>query len=160
MRCSASVRAGFLGGALASVGCLPRGSAPDDSAGVLQRTPAFVQLDRECDQASGTWLVRAEADAWSGGLVTVWTVDGSVVERHRFNAVESAPDGTWDRLQGELRIVDDWREATPNSSTAFRCTQAPSMLAWLEDLDGADVDCELIGQTSAFQDVPGATVCP
>ena len=91
------------------------------------------------------WRLRIEATSWSGGGRMYWTPEGSYFEDHRVRSREAAADGSSDRLELDLDIVGDWREATQGVSTALRCTDDPDFLFVLRDLDDDDADCWHLG---------------
>lgn len=123
------------------------------------RVPALVALERVCDGEEETWTVSAEADGWSGGLATFWSVDGVYVESHRIPVVASAPDGTADTLWRELEIVHDWREADDDRATVFLCSQDVVTRFVLQQLDGQQADCRTEGDPSVLDGVEGVPSC-
>lgn len=140
-------------------GCLPRGSAtPIEPLGTL-RAPGLVALDRACDQDAGEWTVEADADAWSGGIRSWWSVDGVAVEVHDVPVIASDPDGTHDTLRAVFEIVDDWREVQPGRSTVYRCTEPVVTRFVLLDSDGVPSDCATEGDPSVLDGVDGVPDC-
>jgi len=161
--CSRSARLLLVVGLFGS-GCLSRGSAaPDTGPETIppEDNPVFTLLDRRCEVDDGEWVIDAETANWAGGITSWWTIDGSVVERHRIAVVESSPTGEWDRLRGVLGIVRDWREVRPGSSTSFLCAQEVSTVFWLENPLGARVQCQTRGPNpELFESIDGAPACP
>ncbi len=149
----------MLGGLLCA--CHPKGSATPDSGApdVELRNPRFTALSRTCNQTAGEWVVDAETDAWSGGLTSWWTVDGEVVERHVVSVLESEPDGSYDHIRGVFPIVTDWRNQSNNQNTQFRCTQPVATVFWLENTEGARVDCQVRGDPAALEGLVGPPPC-
>lgn len=152
-----------LWGGLSCVGCFPRGSATPDTDTPIppEDNPVLTSRSQVCLPEQGVWEVDAETQNPAGGLVSWWTVDGVVVEQHRFGVVESAEDGSWDRLRGVLNIVADWREQAPNVSTRFTCGDPVNTLYWIENPVGARIQCEVGGPNpEVFADLEGVPECP
>ncbi|MCB9673602.1 MAG: hypothetical protein H6737_00715 [Alphaproteobacteria bacterium] len=155
--------AGLLGG-LSCVSCLPRGSAtPDTDPPMIpdDENPVLVSLARDCDVQAGQWVIDAETEHWSGGMLAWWTVDGSVVEGQVVGVVESDPNGAWDRMHQVLPIVSDWRLQVNGVNTRFTCAEPVNTLFWVQNPLGARIQCRVLGPDPAvFDGIPGIPACP
>ncbi len=144
---------------LALTACLAYPPADPGGAKVVLTTPFIEESTAICDAEAGRWKLTLHASSWTGGATSAWTVDGSYVELHRFDQKSWAGDGSHERLELTLPIVDDWREVTDNS-TVFTCAQAPSGVLHLADLDGVVVDCRSWGPNpEIFATVEGVEPC-
>lgn len=145
----ASVRFARAGAFVVMVACLPRDPLPDDAVEVTWAPPTIAGWAVGCVAAQGAWRFEVRTDAWAGGASLLWTVDGAYIERHGvFRSVEAAPDGSADRWVADLSIADDFRPAGSGGVTAFTCRAGPSLLLWVDALDGADADCVRWGPTT------------
>jgi hypothetical protein len=124
--------------------------------------PGIVGVALACDAEVGAWRVVVDTDAWAGGALLVWTLDGTYVERHDgFRSVRAAEDGTSDQLRADVAIVGDFRPAA-NGRTAFSCAAEPSWLVAALAIDGASVGGCAVGGTdpTPLLALPGAPACP
>ncbi len=162
--CVFTLQHALLIGFVAVLGCYPRGNATPDTDPVAippEDNPVYESLTRSCDPEIGAWLVEAETVNDSNGILSWWTVDGTVIERQRLEVVESDPGGAWTRVRGELFIVNDWRDVNPGTSTQFRCNQGVTSVFWLLNPLGARVQCETWGPNpELFDDIEGVPGCP
>ena len=107
-------------------------------------TPTITEFRLWCDYDRAVWEVRIVADAWSGGAVAHLTEDGVYVEKKNIDSAGYAEDGSEDRLEATLPVADDWRDVG-GRTTAFRCSDDPSILVLLTDLKTNIVDCRVLG---------------
>lgn len=110
--------------------------------------PRITSAEVSCDEDAAAWAFAVEADAWTGNGKLIWSVDGRYVEYHDLDSVESAPDGSSDRLVLELRAVADRAFVQPGSTTLFNCHE-PGLAAVLRVLtvDGESAsDCRRFGE--------------
>lgn len=143
----------------AAVGCAGQRPVDSDALPTLA-TPNIVEATLRCDADDATWTLEILADAWTGGGVTSWTVDGEYVETHKVFSVVVAEDGTSDELLLSLSVVADWREAQAGSKTNFTCASDPNVVFVLDDVDGDPVACRGWGPNPAIWDgVSGVTAC-
>lgn len=82
--------------------------------------PSIQRLSYECDEDAARWEFVAITDAWTSNG-NIWLYSPPVLEKHPIYSVNSASDGTKDRLEITLNVVADWREASAGSSTQFHC---------------------------------------
>jgi hypothetical protein len=126
--------------------CTGAGDSPAPSPS--DTPPSITKLDVECDAEEAEWALDVKTDAWTGNGRVSLSADGDYVELHPFYSVESAPDGTADRLALDLSVVPDWREVTLGASTVFNCA-APSLTGLVQvwTRDGSEQgDCITFGE--------------
>ena len=144
--------------------CITPGSTtlPDPLSGA---DPRISSVRWDCDPERSAWLFTIEADAWTGGG-TAWIArDADRYEEHRIRSVKAAADGSSDILELELDVVADWRDASPGTSTAWRCADAASLTfqVAIKETSGDDqTDCRTWGASpdlwDAFAGVPACEV--
>lgn len=145
--------------ALLAVGCGPAVPTPPGPP-PAPRTPRIVEASLRCDAPSALWTLEVVADAWTGGGVSAWTVDGRYVEVHPVRSVAAAEDGGSDELQLLLPVVADWREAGPGSGTDFSCASDPDVLFVLRDARGEPAGCVQWGpHPDVWETVEGFAPC-
>lgn len=145
--------------ALLTVGCAPIAPTPAGEPPTLS-TPRIVEASLTCDADDAAWTLEVLADAWTGGGVSVWTVDGVYVEVHKVLSVVAAADGSADELLLELGIVEDWREAASGATTNFSCPTDPNVVFVLDDVHGDPVDCRAWGpDPSVWEQVADISAC-
>ncbi len=145
----------------AIIACGPALPSVGDSAEpvVVPASPSLASFDLSCDADVGVWTLQATTDAWSGGAVSHWSVDGAYVETHRPIALSYAEDGSSETLELVLAMVSDWREQSSGASTAFTCAAGPQVLFVLNDLGGVAADCLVVGEPAFFDDVGDTPDC-
>ena len=127
--------------------CITPGTTtlPDPLSGDV---PQIAAVRWACDTERSEWLFTIQADAWTGGG-TAWIArDADRYEEHRVRSVKAAADGSSDTLELELDVVADWRDASPGSSTAWRCSDAASLTfqVAINEISGNDqADCRTWG---------------
>lgn len=146
---------------LALTGCF--GPPATDSAPAFQDVPVEITaVDWACDADDDTWTFVVETTGWtSGGLVAM--SDASRVEAHPMLSVEAAPDGTWDRLELELDIAADPRDAEDGKISGWLC-DAPTLDALAFRLSvntrgGETADCRVWGQDVDWSALAGYSHC-
>lgn len=144
--------------------CGPRGGlGTTDQPGDVGDDPAAIQeLVWQCDTDGAAWLLEATTDAWSAGAYVYVAQSDSVWERHTALSVEAARDGSSDLLRAELDIEADWREASGDGRTRFRCEEADD-LAWqltVYDRAGEEAtDCLRWGVEGPFEEIEDVPAC-
>ena len=127
-------------------------------------TPMLQGLSLVCEQATASWRLEAETDAWTGGGTLYLTRDGREVEQHRVGSARAAGDGTWDCLEATLGQSVDRRDHVPGSITRWLCREADelSYLFVVVDPTGGDqTDCLAWGaEPSIWDAVEGVPRCP
>ena len=89
----------------------------------LQTTaPNITAAAVDCDVPSARWTFDLSADAWTGQGKFYLSADGDYIEQHSLPSISAPADGSGDTLRRQLSIVATWRDASPNSSTAFGCS--------------------------------------
>lgn len=144
--------------------CITPGSTPLPDP-LFGKAPRISNIRWTCDAERSEWLFTIETDAWTGGGTT-WIARGAErYEEHRIRSVKAAADGSSDILELELDVVADWRDASPGSSTAWRCSDAASLtfLVAIKETSGDDqTDCRTWGASpelwAAFADIPDCEV--
>jgi hypothetical protein len=138
----------------------PPGQATEPMPAPFSPPPAIAEFSLGCDADDGRWEVRILTDAWSGGAVSHWTLDGSYIEKHTISSVQILLDGSEDTLELNLSIVADWRLAS-GSNTIFHCADDVNVVVVLNDLEGKRSDCRVLGpETGLFgaNDLPTCEV--
>ncbi|MFT4621559.1 MAG: hypothetical protein ACI8PZ_000211 [Myxococcota bacterium] len=139
-------------------GCLFSPAGKPVEVGTLGE-PTITEFRLWCDHDRATWEVRIVADAWTGGATAQLTEDGLYVEKKNVDSVAIAEDGTRDELEATLPVADDWRDVG-GRTTAFRCSDDPSILVVLAAVDGTPVDCRVLGPTPEVFAELGLGGCP
>ena len=121
-------------------------------------TPSIAEFRLWCDHDRGVWEVRIVTDAWSGGATAHLTEDSVYVEKKNIDSVGFAADGSEDRLEASFPVAEDWRDVG-GRTTAFRCSDDPSILITVSDLDGKTVDCRVLGPNPGVFPLLGVGSC-
>lgn len=156
------VQAAVLGISGMAGGCI---QPSDPVAGPFyEGTPLLQGLTLVCDQATASWSLAAETDAWTGGATLYLTRSGREVEQHRVESALAAGDGSWDCLEATLGQSVDRRDHVPGAVTRWLCSEEPelSFLFVVVDPTGASrTDCVAWGANPAVWDtVEGVPACP
>lgn len=131
---------------------IPPASVPDPT--VQLTPPELSEVSLTCDDDARRWTLEAQATSWTGGgRLTLASGSSPYTEVHEVPSIAAAADGSGDRLRLRLSIAEDWRDASPGTSTAFLCSEPPAE-AWLllDDPDGNEVDCRILDEDSAWVD--------
>ncbi len=109
--------------------------------------PQITDATVECDVPSARWTFNVAADAWTGQGKLYLSADGDYIEQHTLPSIGAPADGSGDSLRRQLNIVATWRDAVPNSTTAFGCsTPALTGVMFVYSRDGSTpTDCVNFG---------------
>jgi hypothetical protein len=149
----------------AMAGCTPApppGGNGDDGP-FHDGTPSIISVSWSCNGDDATWTFEVETEGWTGGG-TLWMArEANTAEKHHIYSVSAASDGSADSLELELDVAEDWRDASPGSSTRWRCLDLDdiSYLLTVSTPTGSETaDCRTWGvDPDVFGDVSGAEVC-
>ncbi len=120
--------------------------------------PTITEFRLWCDYDRGVWEVRITTDAWSGGATAHLTEDSVYVEKKNIDSVGYAEDGSRDMLEATFSVADDWRDVG-GKTTAFRCSDDPSILVVVDDLYGDPADCRVLGPNPGVFSILGVGSC-
>ncbi len=125
--------------------------------------PSIESVDMECDREKEKWTFEVKTKNWTGGG-TIWmanTVD--IAEKHRIKSKKAAADGSSDKLELQLSIEADWKDADLDKSTRWLCADQPRLtfLATTYDPSGNNVtDCRTWGvNTTIWEQIENAVSC-
>ena len=89
--------------------------------------PSITSIQWECQKEQGIWSFSIETEGWTSNGQIWLTQGGESTEKHKIFSAEAAADGSHDRLELELEIAADWREAAPGESTRWQCYEESSL---------------------------------
>ena len=147
---------------LAGCGSLPTAKSGDTSALDTPTAPVIQTLTWSCDAQSATWKFEVDTAGWTGGGALWMARDSDRVERNALSSVTEAADGSTDKLELQLTVVNDWRYAVSGTSTGWRCSDADALdfLAVVYSTDGSTVtDCRKWGADTSLWDTVSVPSC-
>lgn len=125
--------------------------------------PSIVTTSVDCDGDDAEWTIEATTTAWTGNGLVLLTKDGAYVERHSFESVSAAGDGSADELRVRLDVVADWRTVEAGQTTVFNCGEAgvTGQIRVYVRTGGDIADCRRFGEEPARWDTwEPDVVCP
>lgn len=139
--------------------CAPIYDPGDPPPTIPPDPPEITAFEVACKADADRWVVTVDTARWTGGGALWMTTGGAWFEEHALRSTKAASDGSIDHLEAKLPIVPDWRDASPGSSTAFTCAEAPGWLLVVFDRAGAPADCRVDDPDGVLATVPDAPAC-